>query len=253
MQESIIERPHSLNILGSIQNNEPLRLYLPEKELDALESILLAYLPSLTSKQHIKLTASWLMALRYPAARSRVSKHERRLSKILKDYAKAIADDHAPAALAVKSTPHQLNQHTRRLLAELPQRENHTGGTILRNAYALLYQQFAIDTPLHIMREIAPLLGVNIHDGQIDKHLSPNTRQALRHQVDKDKQAAREAATTIAANIPITMARQPESPQSNAERYQTARQILAQINEPEIANSLLYALDECMHDNGFTL
>ena len=76
------------------------------------------------------------------------------------------------------------------------------------------------------MREIAPLLGVNIHDGQIDKHLSPDTRQALRHQVDKDKQAAREAATAaaIAANIPITIARQPESPQSNAERYQTARQ-----------------------------
>ena len=87
----------------------------------------------------------------------------------------------------------------------------------------------------------------------IDKHLSPDTRQALRHQVDKDKQATREAATAIAANIIPTMARQPESPQSNAERYQTARQILAQINEPEIANSLLYALDECMHDNGFTL
>ena len=256
----IIERQQGINldkpylVLHDIQD-ELLRLYQPQKELDALESILLAYLPSLTSKQHIKLTASRLMALRYPAARSRVSKHERRLSKILKDYAKAIADDHAPAALAVKSTLHQLNQHTRRLLAELPQRENHKGGTILRNAYALLYQQFAIDTPLHIMREIAPLLGVNIHDGQIDKHLSPDTRQALRHQVDKDKQAAREAATAaaIAANIPITIARQPESPQSNAERYQTARQILAKIPEPEIANSLLYALDECMHDNGFTL
>ena len=228
-----------------------LRLYQPQKELDALENILLGCLPILTSRHHIKLTAERLMLLRYPTARSRVSKHERRLSKILKDYAKAIADDHSPIALAVKSTLHQLNQHNRRLLAELPQRENHTGGTILRNAYALLYQQFAIDTPLHIMREIAPLLGVNIHDGQIDKHLSPNTRQALRDQVDKDKQAAREAA--IAANIPITMARQPESPQSNAERYQTARQILAQINEPEIANSLLYALDECMHENGFIL
>ena len=92
------------------------------------------------------------------------------MSKILKDYAKAIADDHTPTALAIKNTLHQLNQHNRRLLAELPQRENHKGGAILRNAYALLYQQFALDTPLRIMREIAPLLGVNIHDGQIDKH-----------------------------------------------------------------------------------
>ena len=245
--------PHAnIHFAADNEASKIMRLYAPQKELDALENILLGCLPILTSRHHIKLTVEWLMLLRYPTARSRISKKQQRLNEIIKDYAKAIADDHAPAALAVKSTLHQLTQHNRRLLAELPQRENHTGGTILRNAYALLYQQFAIDTPLHIMREIAPLLGVNIHDGQIDKHLSPNTRQALRDQVDKDKQAAREAATAIAANIPI-MIRQPESPQSNAERYQTARQILAQITEPEIANSLLYALDECMHDNGFIL
>ena len=54
----IIERQQGINldkpylVLHDIQD-ELLRLYQPQKELDALESILLAYLPSLTSKQHI--------------------------------------------------------------------------------------------------------------------------------------------------------------------------------------------------------
>ncbi|MDK4684803.1 hypothetical protein QDY72_06365 [Kingella negevensis] len=210
------------------------------------------------SKAHTNKIALWLLSLtKMPiATQSELRQLGDNVIRSLKLYDKATKNTATHQTIVTSIIGKQWQQaYTKAVNDEiLPKRRDKPTGYIIAQVYEILYRECGIDADAGIIRKILTLLNVDFRDNRIYEHLSPENRKRIRESVTKRREAAYSEASKKATsqNTPTDF-RQPETTNlviSTSEAITRVKEILNQINDPEIAESLIFAIDEALQNFG---
>lgn len=221
---------------------------------------LTAYLTTLRkgeiySKAHARKIALWLLTLtKTPiVTQSELQKLGGEVIRSLKRYERAIKNTTTHQTLVTALLGKQWQKAYFQAVNDdtLPKRQDKLTGYIIYQVYEILYSEWKIEANAGTIRDILTKLNVDFRDNRIYEHLTPENRNKIKEKVEQDRRAAYLTASQQAIKYNTAIqTKQYKQTITTTEAIAKIKEILQQIDDPEIASSLIFAIDEALLNLG---